>query len=90
MISELEKPEEVREVLDTFHGAFGKMNALESPSWRPFTATAGGGLEFALACTARIAKEGKNTVIGLPECNVGLFPEAAGPSAAEAHWLRRL
>ncbi len=38
----------------------------------------GGGLEFALACTGRIAKEGKNTLIGLPECNVGLFPGGGG------------
>lgn len=79
MISELEKPEEVREVLDTFHGAFGKMNALGIPVVAAIHGHClGGGLEFALACTARIAKEGKNTVIGLPECNVGLFPGGGG------------
>ncbi|NPU85067.1 MAG: hypothetical protein HPY65_11315 [Syntrophaceae bacterium] len=79
MISELEKPEEVREVLDTFHGAFGKMNALGIPIVAAIHGHClGGGLEFALACTARIAKEGKNTVIGLPECNVGLFPGGGG------------
>lgn len=38
----------------------------------------GGGLELALACSARIAKESPNTIIGLPEASVGLFPAAGG------------
>ncbi len=38
----------------------------------------GGGLELALACDARIAADTKNTKIGLPEFNVGLFPAGGG------------
>ncbi len=79
MIADIEKAEEVRKMLDLFHGSFTRLNAF------PFPAVAaihghclGGGLEFALACTARVAKEGKTTLIGLPECNVGLFPGGGG------------
>jgi 3-hydroxyacyl-CoA dehydrogenase len=35
-------------------------------------------LEFALACTARIAKESKTTLLGLPECTLGIFPGGGG------------
>ncbi len=79
MIADIEKAEDVRKMLDLFHGSFARLNAF------PFPAVAaihghclGGGLEFALACTARVAKEGKTTLIGLPECNVGLFPGGGG------------
>lgn len=40
----------------------------------------GGGLELALTCTARIAKEGKTTQFGLPELSVGVFPAGGGTS----------
>ena len=38
----------------------------------------GGGYEFALTMTARIATDSKRTTIGLPECNVGVIPGAGG------------
>jgi 3-hydroxyacyl-CoA dehydrogenase/enoyl-CoA hydratase/carnithine racemase len=38
----------------------------------------GGGYEFSLATTARIATDSKQTLIGLPECNVGVIPGAGG------------
>ena len=38
----------------------------------------GGGMELALACSARIAKESPKTIIGLTEMNVGLFPAGGG------------
>ena len=69
----------MRRTLDLFHGSFARLIALEFPSVAAIHGHClGGGLEFALACTARIAKEGKNTLIGLPECNVGLFPGGGG------------
>lgn len=40
----------------------------------------GGGLELALACTARIAKEDRSTQLGLPEISVGVFPAGGGTS----------
>lgn len=38
----------------------------------------GGGLELALACTARVAKESRSTQLGLPELGVGVFPAGGG------------
>ncbi len=38
----------------------------------------GGGLEVALACTARIASDEKKTVLALPEVQLGLLPGAGG------------
>lgn len=79
MISDIEKAEDVRQMLDLFHGSFAKLNAFHFPAIAAIHGHClGGGLEFALACTARIAKEGKTTLIGLPECNVGLFPGGGG------------
>jgi 3-hydroxyacyl-CoA dehydrogenase/enoyl-CoA hydratase/carnithine racemase len=79
MVADIETPAEVRKVLELFHGAFRKMNELKVPILAAIHGHClGGGLEFALACTARIAKEGKTTLIGLPECNVGLFPGGGG------------
>ena len=79
MIADIDTPAAVREVLELFHGAFRKLNNLNLPVLAAIHGHClGGGLEFALACTARIAKEGKTTLIGLPECNVGLFPGGGG------------
>ncbi|MBL4849899.1 MAG: fatty acid oxidation complex subunit alpha FadJ [Planctomycetes bacterium] len=38
----------------------------------------GGGLEVALACTARIASDWKKTKLGLPEVQLGVLPGAGG------------
>ena len=79
LISQIESAEEVRKMLNLFHGSFARLVALGFPSVAAIHGHClGGGLEFSLACTARIAKEGKNTLIGLPECNVGLFPGGGG------------
>ncbi|MBU1965370.1 MAG: enoyl-CoA hydratase/isomerase family protein [Proteobacteria bacterium] len=79
LISQIESAEGVRQMLDLFHGSFARLEALGFPVVAAIHGHClGGGLEFALACTARIAKEGKSTLIGLPECNVGLFPGAGG------------
>ena len=79
MISDIEKAEDVRQMLDLFHGSFARLNAFNFPAIAAIHGHClGGGLEFALACTARIAKEGKTTLIGLPECSVGLFPGGGG------------
>ncbi len=79
LISQIESAEEVRKTLDLFHGSFARLVALGIPAVAAIHGHClGGGLEFALACTGRIAKEGKNTLIGLPECNVGLFPGGGG------------
>src|SRR5262249_60269054 len=38
----------------------------------------GGGLEFALACTYRIAADDRKTLLGLPEVKLGLIPGWGG------------
>ncbi|MHB8909723.1 MAG: 3-hydroxyacyl-CoA dehydrogenase NAD-binding domain-containing protein [Syntrophales bacterium] len=79
LLSQIENAEEVRRTLDLFHGSFNRLIALKFPSVAAIHGHClGGGLEFALACTGRIAREGKTTLIGLPECNVGLFPGGGG------------
>ena len=79
LISQIESAEEVRRTIDLFHGSFNRLSALGIPSVAAIHGHClGGGLEFALACTGRIAKEGKTTLIGLPESNVGLFPGGGG------------
>jgi 3-hydroxyacyl-CoA dehydrogenase/enoyl-CoA hydratase/3-hydroxybutyryl-CoA epimerase len=79
MIAEIESAEEARKALDYLHGPFNRLSELKIPSLAAIHGHClGGGLEFALACTARIAKESAATLIGLPECNVGLFPGGGG------------
>jgi 3-hydroxyacyl-CoA dehydrogenase/enoyl-CoA hydratase/carnithine racemase len=78
-LAALSGPEEVRRTLELFHGSFNRLSKLPVPVVSAIHGFClGGGLELALACTARIAKEGKTTFIGLPECNVGLFPGGGG------------
>ncbi len=79
LLSQVENAQEVKRTLDLFHGSFNRLIALKFPSVAAIHGHClGGGLEFALACTGRIAREGKTTLIGLPECNVGLFPGGGG------------
>jgi len=79
MIEKIRSAEEALKVLDVFHSSFRKLQDLGVPSVAAIHGHClGGGLEFALAFTARIAREGKTTLIGLPECNVGLFPGGGG------------
>lgn len=79
LLAEIEDAAEARRAVETFHSAFARLEALAIPTVAAVHGHClGGGLEFALACKARIAKAGKNTIIGLPECNVGLFPGGGG------------
>jgi Enoyl-CoA hydratase/carnithine racemase len=72
-------PASVKKGLDYFHDAFNRLSGFKVPTVAAINGVcAGGGLEFALVCTARIATDAKNTVIGLPECKVGIFPGAGG------------
>lgn len=79
LIARMACQDEVRKTLEVFHGALARLEARGYPAVAAIHGHClGGGLEFALACTARIAREGKNTLIGLPEVNVGLFPGGGG------------
>ncbi|UCE33919.1 MAG: enoyl-CoA hydratase/isomerase family protein [Deltaproteobacteria bacterium] len=79
MLDQMNDEVETVRVLDVFHGMFKRLEALPYPTLAAIEGHClGGGLEFALACTGRIAKETKTTVIGLPECTLGIFPGGGG------------
>jgi len=66
-------------LLDIFHDAFRRLSRLSYPTLAAIEGHClGGGLEFALVCTARVAKESKTTLLGLPECTLGIFPGGGG------------
>ncbi len=71
--------EEFAGSLDVFHQVFNRLEEARFVSLAAIHGHClGGGYEFALACTARLARESKTTVIGLPECLLGLFPGGGG------------
>ena len=75
----LKTREETEKAISYFRNAFDEISALKIPTMAAIQGfCVGGGLELTLACTARIAKDSKTTMLGLPECNVGLFPGAGG------------
>ena len=79
MIEEIKTREKAMEILNVFRESFNRFSALNIPTVAAINGHClGGGLEFALAFTARIAKESKTTLIGLPEILVGLFPGGGG------------
>ena len=79
LLNRIKDKAEATQAMKVFHNAFNKMSALKFPTVAAINGHClGGGLEFALACTARIAKESKTTLLGLPEINLGLFPGGGG------------
>ena len=79
MIADLTSADEAKRVLDMFHQSYNAWSELKIPTLAAINGVClGGGLELALACTARLATDAKATMIGLPECNVGVFPGAGG------------
>jgi len=78
-LEQFRSKEESAKVLDRFHQAFSRWGELPYPTLAAIQGHClGGGYELALACTARIAKESKTTLISLPECTVGVFPGCGG------------
>ncbi len=79
LLNEMKDPEDTAKAIGVFHTLFKRLEALPYPTVAAIHGHClGGGLEFALACTARIAKESKTTLIGLPECTLGIFPGGGG------------
>ncbi len=63
----------------TVHSLFSRLAALGVPTLAAVNGPClGGGLELALAMTARIASDNPRTVFGLPECSLGLIPGGGG------------
>ncbi len=79
MIAGMSDAKSVAQLLASLNENFNRWSELPVPTVAAINGVcAGGGLELALVCKARIATEAKATVIGLPECNVGLFPGGGG------------
>ncbi|MCE9563455.1 MAG: enoyl-CoA hydratase/isomerase family protein [Planctomycetes bacterium] len=78
-IQQLETPDEVRVVIDAGHDVFDRIEHLPCPTVAVIHGPClGGGLEFALSCRHRIARDDSSTKFGLPEVTLGLIPGWGG------------
>ena len=79
MISEKGGTSKLIAMVDKLHEAFLRLENFGIPSLAAINGHClGGGYEFALAMTARMTTDSPGSVIGLPECNVGLYPGGGG------------
>lgn len=79
MVAAMTDADEIRGLLDSLQDSFNRWSDLAFPTVAAINGVcAGGGLELTLACTARMSTDAKSSLIGLPECNVGLFPGGGG------------
>ena len=70
---------QVAEVIRRGHTIFNKIENLSCPSVAAIHGFClGGGLELALSCDYRIAKDIPSTKIGLPEVKIGIYPGLGG------------
>ena len=81
MIEKLTSAEAATEAAHTGQKAFDRIASLQPR--KPFVAAIdgaclGGGLEFALACSYRVATSNSKTVLGVPEVMIGLLPGSGG------------
>jgi 3-hydroxyacyl-CoA dehydrogenase/enoyl-CoA hydratase/carnithine racemase len=79
IITEPKNSKDTDEWISSLHSDFSRMENLGIPTLAAINgACMGGGYELVLAMTARMATDSPRTLIGLPECNVGLFPGGGG------------
>lgn len=77
--SELNKPEKAVDFLRKGQTVFSRLEALPIPTVAMIDGFCmGGGLELALACDYRLATDGKDTRLGLPEIMLGIHPGWGG------------
>ncbi len=75
--AETQRAERLAGFAQKLQALYGKLEAFPSPTIAAIDGIAtGGGLELALACDFRIAREGAQ--LGLPETKLGLIPAAGG------------
>jgi 3-hydroxyacyl-CoA dehydrogenase / enoyl-CoA hydratase / 3-hydroxybutyryl-CoA epimerase len=78
-IHEIATPAEAEAMLSIGQELFQKVANLPAPTVAVIHGPClGGGLEFALACTCRVARDDAATRIGLPETQLGLIPGWGG------------
>ncbi len=79
MLSQDVDPELFKQGCANFNQMFLRMENLGIPTVAAINGPCmGGGYEFALAMTARVATASRKTLVGLPECNVGVIPGGGG------------
>jgi 3-hydroxyacyl-CoA dehydrogenase/enoyl-CoA hydratase/3-hydroxybutyryl-CoA epimerase len=78
-IQQFETEGEVRTILSAGHALFDRVERLPCPAVAIIHGPClGGGLEFALACRYRVARDDSQTKLGLPEVQLGLIPGWGG------------
>jgi 3-hydroxyacyl-CoA dehydrogenase/enoyl-CoA hydratase/3-hydroxybutyryl-CoA epimerase len=78
-IRELKSADEARAVLAAGQELFARVERLPFPTVAVIHGMClGGGLEFALSCKYRVARDDSSTKIGLPEVQLGLIPGWGG------------
>jgi 3-hydroxyacyl-CoA dehydrogenase/enoyl-CoA hydratase/3-hydroxybutyryl-CoA epimerase len=78
-LATIKTAEEGAEMSRAAHGVFHKLENLGVPVVVAIDGVClGGGLEMALACHYRLVSDNPNTVLGLPEVQLGLIPGAGG------------
>lgn len=74
-----EDAKEVTRSIKQVHEMFSRLEALQCPTVAAFEGYClGGGLELALSCSYRIARDIPATRIGFPEVQLGIFPGFGG------------
>jgi len=78
-IAKIDSPEEVRRMVTFGQAIFARIEKLPMPTVAAIHGPClGGGLEWALACDYRLARDNSSTQIGLPEIKLGLIPAWGG------------
>jgi len=78
-IAEIDPAKEAQELLLTGQRLFDRVAQLPMPTLVVVHGPClGGGLEWALACTYRLARDNSSTQLGLPEIKLGLIPGWGG------------
>jgi len=82
-LSAIGSPEEARELSRRGQAAFQRVADLSLPTVAAIHgACVGGGLEFALACSFRVASDEDATGLGFPEVQLGIIPAWGGTQRA--------
>ncbi len=77
--SQVETTAQARSLIEKGQGIFNQLAALKCPTVAMIHGFClGGGLELALACRYRIAREDESTKIGFPEIKLGIYPSWTG------------
>lgn len=74
-----DNPSIARDIIRAGHRIFSKIESLPFPTIAVINGVClGGGMEFALSCTYRLATDNPKTILGLPEVNLGIYPGWGG------------